>query len=184
MADSLTRHKTRLWRDSWLIGWLAALMCLSITGCPSPSSTSQPSVGKPFPPLQVEGWLNGPEPAAAELEGKVRVIEAWAYWCGPCVQAAPHVVELHHKYHDRGVVFLGLTPEGSGKLSASENFLAQGKITWPNGYGAMETLGALAGADGSIALPMMWVVDQKGITVWAGHPLSLKESLLDDLLKQ
>lgn len=140
---------------------------------------TSPDVGQTFPELKAEGWLNGPAPESADLEGKVRIFEAWAHWCGPCLMAAPHMVELHEKYKGRGVIFIGLTGEDSQSLAKSREFLAEGKITWPNGYGAQPTLERLH-YDG---IPHAWVVDRNGTIAWSGHPMALKESLLDGLLK-
>jgi thiol-disulfide isomerase/thioredoxin len=146
---------------------------------PQGEDVSSPNIGKPFPELTVEGWINGPGPAAADMTGKVRVIEAWAYWCGPCIEAAPHLRELYEKYHSRGVVFVGLTGEGAENLSRSQKFVEQGQITWPNGYGADQILAALE----VHGIPHLWVVDKEGKIAWEGHPLALPEGLLDRLLK-
>lgn len=140
---------------------------------------SSPNLGKPFPELTVEGWLNGPGPTTADLKGKLCVIEAWAFWCGPCIEAAPHLRELYDKYHSRGVEFVGLTGEGEENLSLSQKFLDRGKITWANGYGADAVLAALQ----VHGIPHAWVVDKEGKIAWEGHPLELSEELLDGLLK-
>jgi thiol-disulfide isomerase/thioredoxin len=140
-----------------------------------------PSVGKQAPPLVAEGWLNGSAPAAAELTGKVYVIEAWAFWCGPCLAAAPHTVELQRKYRDQGVLFIGLTVEGSETLRETRQFLQRAGFTWPSGYGASQTLSELY-ASREAPIPQVWVVDREGVIVWAGHPLDLKEEFLDALL--
>jgi len=72
--------------------WGAALsapavwLLLMLAGCSDQGSA--PSAGlllpmeqRPFAPqIQAEGWLNGFAPSQASLEGKVRVIDVWAYW--------------------------------------------------------------------------------------------------------
>ena len=123
--------------------------------------------------------MTGPGPDPGELSGKVRVFEVWAFWCGPCLAAAPHLNGLQQKYAPRGVELIGLTEENSSTLDASIKFLEQGKITWRNGYGAGPTLGTL----NFRGIPMAWVVDREGKIVWTGHPLALPEKLLDDLLQ-
>jgi thiol-disulfide isomerase/thioredoxin len=169
-------EKKSSWRFSTvlLLVALGSLVLMLILRGPASSD-----VGKPFPELNVEGWLNGPAPEPAELEGKVRIFEAWAHWCGPCLMAAPHMVELHEKYKDRGVIFIGLTGEDSRSLVKSREFLAEGKITWPNGYGASPMLQSLQ----QPFIPYAWVVDREGKIAWSGHPMDLKESLLDGLLR-
>lgn len=117
---------------------------------------------RPAPTIQAAGWLNGNAPASADLRGKVIVIDAWAYWCERCRAKAPELVKLHETYHDRGVVFLGLTPEGKDVVAESKKFLDEVKFTWPSGYGATETLTAL----NSSVLPKLWVIDRKNLVIW------------------
>lgn len=117
---------------------------------------------RPAPPIRAAGWLNGKPPTAADLRGKVVVIDAWAYWCERCRAKAPELVKLHETYQNRGVVFLGLTPEGNDVATENKKFLEDVKFTWPSGYGAAQTLSAL----NSEALPKLWVLDRKNMIIW------------------
>jgi thiol-disulfide isomerase/thioredoxin len=148
---------------SWLLAILlvgaaaigfAVLMKQSV----QPQRVFSPRVGKQFPALKVEGWLNGPGPTADELAGKVLVVDSWAHWCMPCRMAAPSLIEFERKYRDRDVLFLGLTSDGTESLALSKKFLTETGITWPNGYGAVEPLSALE-AD---SIPIVWIVGRDG----------------------
>ena len=119
-------------------------------------------VGLPMPPLEAAGWLKGPGPTAESLRGQVVVIEAWASWCEPCRAAAPELVELHRKYGTQGVVFVGLTSETDEVLPDLIGYLRDTKITWPNGFGAEETLTQF----GAEAIPMAWVIGRDGKVAW------------------
>ena len=130
------------------------LMKLSL----QPERVPSPRIGRPFPALEVEGWLNGPGPTADDLAGKILVVDAWAEWCGPCRMAAPGLIELERKYRDRGVVFLGLTSDGAASLALNKRFLAETRIPWPNGYGAVQPLITLE----SESVPTLWVVGRDG----------------------
>lgn len=148
----------------WLIAVIlagvaaAAFSLLMKQSIPPEVRVLSPRAGKPFPDLEVEGWLNGPGPTADELAGKILVVDAWAYWCMPCRMAAPDLIESERKYRDRGVVFLGLTSAGEDTLSLSKEFLTDTGIYWPNGYGAVQPLMTLE-AD---SVPVIWIVGRDG----------------------
>jgi len=141
-----------------LVGVLAVGFTVLMKQSIQPDRAPSPRMGKPFPVLEVEGWLNGPGPTADELAGKILVVDAWAHWCLPCRMAAPGLIELERKYRERGVVFLGLTADGAESLPLSKAFLTETRIPWPNGYGAVEPLSALE-AD---SVPTIWVVGRDG----------------------
>jgi len=66
-------------------------------------------VGKDAAPLTVKTWVNGTPLTAADLQGKVVVLDFWAVWCGPCIMTFPHLREWNEKYADKGLVMIGLT---------------------------------------------------------------------------
>lgn len=70
---------------------------------------------------------------------------------------------MYEKYRDNdSVVFLGLTLEDATTLEESRRFVEETEMSWPNGYGAGETLN---GFDLQ-ALPSIWVVGRDGKVVW------------------
>jgi thiol-disulfide isomerase/thioredoxin len=121
-------------------------------------------LNKPFPALEVEGWINGPGPTAEQLSNQVLVIDAWAYWCGPCRMVIPTLQEIHEKYKDRGVTVIGLTAESGNpaSLQQSQAFVEKLNIPWPNGYGAIKPLVAL----NVEAIPQLWIVDRQNKIVF------------------
>jgi thiol-disulfide isomerase/thioredoxin len=58
------------------------------------------------------GWLNSPPLAAAELRGKVVLVEFWTYTCINWLRQLPYVRAWEDKYKTHGLVVVGVhTPE-------------------------------------------------------------------------
>lgn len=133
-----------------------------------------PLVGQPCPPIKAAGWLNTNETPDPTSKGHVTVIGAFAWWCGPCLKHSPEDVALFEKFRDRGVRFLSLTTEGTDTLDKTKVFLNAAKYSWPVGYGAQESLIALAAE----YIPQAWVVDSTNTIVWAtGSPESIDAAI-------
>jgi len=57
-------------------------------------------------------WLNTPPLTAADLRGKVVLVNFWTYSCINCLRALPYVRGWAQKYKDQGLVTIGVhTPE-------------------------------------------------------------------------
>jgi thiol-disulfide isomerase/thioredoxin len=54
------------------------------------------------------GWLNSPPLTAAELRGKVVLIEFWTYSCINWLRQLPYVRAWAEKYRDQGLVVIGV----------------------------------------------------------------------------
>ena len=62
------------------------------------------------------------------IKGKVKVIDFWASWCGPCRGENPNVVKMYEKFHPKGLEILSvsLDEDKDAWLKAIED----DKLTW------------------------------------------------------
>jgi len=59
------------------------------------------------------------------------VIDFWATWCKPCVQAMPELERLHQDYGARGVSVIGVSEDGPRNYSKVRPFASRMGITFP-----------------------------------------------------
>ena len=85
--------------------------------------------GKPMPPLEVQGWVNGTVDKKA-MDGKVVVVDFYATWCGPCMAAIPENNELVKKYQDQGLVLFGVCTSKRGQEAMTQTVKDKG-IAYP-----------------------------------------------------
>src|SRR5262249_18536870 len=132
------------------------------------------------PPISAAGWLNGEAPAPEERAGKVIVLEAWFAACPHCAKEAPELVRAYERFREKGVVFIGLSPDEINDVASCRRFLKNAGITWPNGYGAGETLGRFL-TDGPY-FPATWVISADGKIFWNRDSAGTLEQAIEGAL--
>lgn len=67
----------------------------------------------PAPPIQgIDAWINSPPLRLVDLHGKVVLIDFWTYSCINCLRTLPYTKDWYARYHDKGLVIIGIhTPE-------------------------------------------------------------------------
>jgi cytochrome c biogenesis protein CcdA/thiol-disulfide isomerase/thioredoxin len=88
-----------------------------------------------LPPLTgAVKWLNSPPLTAEGLRGKVVLVDFWTYSCINCLRSIPYVRAWAKKYHDQGLVVIGVhTPEFAfeKKIANVEKAIADLQIDYP-----------------------------------------------------
>jgi len=56
----------------------------------------------------IQGWINSEPLKLSDLRGRVVLIDFWTYSCINCVRTLPHITDWNAKYHDKGLVIIGV----------------------------------------------------------------------------
>jgi thiol-disulfide isomerase/thioredoxin len=123
-------------------------------------AATNPRIGKVIE-FAFEDAVSGAIVSSANLRGHVMVIDFWATWCQPCVEAMPTMKELYAKYAREGVVFIGVSHDEPGQQGLQKllGFVAEHQIPWAQYY---QPNRELSKAWGVAAIPSVFVVDQEG----------------------
>ena len=161
-------------------------------------------LNKPAPELTgVAGWKGEPV-KLADLKGQYVLLEFWGYWCGPCIADMPVLMQLHEKFHGKGVTIIGVHLDVDGEVTTAKQLdeklagfkadawagkdlpfpviLASGKRL---GTGENAPRGDLAKAYGVQGYPTTILIDREGKVVGRFHARDLKSGTeqLEELLK-
>ena len=120
-------------------------------------------VGKPFTTsrlVRLDGTrLKLPD----DLRGKVVVIDFWATWCRPCLEAMPEMKRLYAKYKDKGMEIVGISLDT--KRSSLEAYVRKQKLGWIHTFTGKGWKDPTARKYGVGAIPSVWVVGRDGRVV-------------------
>jgi thiol-disulfide isomerase/thioredoxin len=119
--------------------------------------TESSLVGKPAPDFELE-LLGGAKFHLAQNKGKVVILDFWATWCGPCLQAMPQVERVANELKNRNVLLLAVNLQEDAKQIASmlERHKLQPTV-------ALDRDGAVADKYAANAIPQTVVIDRDGM---------------------
>lgn len=150
-------------------------------------------LGETAPELKdVDRWLPGSAQTLASLRGRVVLLDFWATWCVPCIEAFPSLIEWHQTYQKDGLEILAVTKyhgeaEGFPVDNAAEiDFLQRFKRAnrLPFSFVVAKDTGNQL-TYGATAIPTVVLIDRKGVVryVATGAGESREEEIREMIVK-
>jgi thiol-disulfide isomerase/thioredoxin len=144
------------------------LAAVGLIGC-SQNSASPPQpklvvvtsgeIGSPLPEFSLKD-LQGHEISAADLRGKVVLIDFWATWCQPCKQEMPGYQKLLDRYGSRGFAVVGFKFDTMMDTEDPIWFAKKAGVLYPLALASDELKQKFGGIEG---LPTTMLYDRQGI---------------------
>jgi len=82
----------------------------------------------------IDMWFNSKPLNMASLKGNVVLVDFWTYSCINCIRTLPYITEWYRKYHDKGLVIVGVhAPEFEFEKNQEnvKSAIAANHITYP-----------------------------------------------------
>jgi peroxiredoxin len=128
----------------------------------SPGETTKAKMlDKPAPAFTAK-TPDGKDISLADFKGKVVLLDVWATWCGPCMQAIPQVQRVSEHFKDQPVAVVGINRDkpSDDVNTKVRKALDRKAITF---FQAMDQSGGIAKSLGVSALPTMFILDKEGV---------------------
>ena len=137
-------------------------------------------------------WFPGEKRSLASLKGKVVLLDFWAMWCAPCLDAFPHLIEWHQDFAGEGLEILGITryygnvngmpADHAAEVAELKRFRVRERLPYDFVVGDGQAMQLMYGATG---LPTAVLIDRKGIVryVETGTSSSRLEQIHEMIVK-
>ncbi len=133
-------------------------------------------IGDPRPELHARSFSDGHSLTWKELEGEVAVVDFWATWCAPCVEAFPKFNNLVETFADRPVRFVSVTYESESMIRPFlENHPLETTVALDDDFKSFRSFMAWG-------IPAVYIFNPGGDLVSVIHPEDLSRRLLEAVL--
>jgi len=136
--------------------------------------TARDLQGQRGPSLEVGEYIIGSTP---NTDGKVLMIEFWATWCGPCIAGIPHLNELQRAFED-DLVIVGISDEAAGTVRQA---IRRRNLDFDY-HVAVDQQRRAINTTATRGIPHCVVMSSDGVVRWQGHPGSLDEDTMRQIV--
>lgn len=120
----------------------------------------------------------------SELKGeKLTLIDFWATWCKPCVNAIPELNEIYEAYKDKGVSLIGINCDGPRSVAKVGPVSKSLQIKYPV---LLDINSEIKTELNLMAFPTLLIVNTAGKIVWIheGFVKGDSEEIIKEIEKQ
>lgn len=114
-----------------------------------------------------------------DLKRKVKILDFWASWCGPCMKEMPNLIKLYKQYQTRGMEIISISIDDREDLWRKT--VAQEGMTWKNVWDASKIV---AQAYCLKSIPAIFILDEQNRIVAKGLRGSELKKKIEELLKK
>ncbi len=157
------------------------MACSNASATKSNNSQGKGSIGDypPAPTALMNATLtktDGTTFKLSDYKGKVILVNAWATWCGPCLQEMPELVRLQTELKDQGFEVIGLNVDGDEDVELIKDFSKQRGINYDLVKGDEKLFLEFLKISKKDAIPQSFLIDREGrlLGVFVGAGNSLK----------
>ena len=95
----------------------------------------------------------------SDLKGKVVLLDFWATWCPPCRVEVPNLLDIFHKFKDKGFILISISLDRD--LQAARQFVKDKEMDWVHiiDWEAGSTIATLYQVE---YIPSTFVIGRKG----------------------
>lgn len=170
---------------SWTVGLVLGFAALSAGAAGLDRAKVGALPGDPAPPILGSTWLRG-APVVRYEPGHLYLVDLWASWCAPCLDAMALLRRYEARYPEQLTVVAmnvwEMSPDRLPQLLAARADSMPTRIVLdsiPAGKEANEGLNAAAfmGVSDWISIPRTYLIDGSGHVAWIGTPRDLERPL-------
>ncbi len=133
--------------------------------------------GRPAPDFTLSD-VNGKSITLSRVKARVKILDFWASWCGPCRLNNPHLKGLYEKYHDKGLEVIGVSLDN--KRDQWLNAVEKDALPWINVSSLKGTGCEVARTYNVSSIPAVFVINEQNEIIAA----NLRGEALDNFLKE
>lgn len=120
--------------------------------------------------------VDGQKVCSTDFQGKILIIDFWATWCPPCLEAVPELINIQNEYAEKGVQVIGISLDRSGDALAG--YSTSKGMPYPSIFREGQELASYYNVT---SIPTVLIVDRQGKIVFRGHQPDFREEV-DELL--
>ena len=140
---------------------------------------AQPRNGQAVPDIQFSTVLNASTKTTTlgQLKGKIVLIEFWATWCGPCLEAMPHLKQLQQQ-HAQQLQVITVTDETPKRIN--QYLTSRPSNLWF----AIDSARSLTRFFSHQTIPHTVLISSDGKLIAQTSPQAVTDQVIDSLWKQ